>query len=83
MAIATVKTVFDGETYDIGDTIPDLGSLNCASVTGRNQRHYEGLSADESKLPTYNSLETGSDCFFGDTGEVKWYNASNKTWYDL
>lgn len=83
MAVATVNTVFDGEEYKIGDEIPDLGSLHCTKVEGRNRRSYEGLSADESKLPHYDSLETGSSAFFYDTSAVMLYEKTTDTWYEL
>lgn len=83
MAVATVKTVSDGEIYEIGETIHELGSLHCVSVEGQNRRNYEGLSADVAKLPHYDSLETGSQAFFIDKAEVYKYEKTTDTWYKL
>ena len=82
MAVATTTTIVDGHTYYPGDTIPDLGSLECINVDGL-KREYRGLIADFGKLPKYDDLGTGSSCIFQDTSEYAEYNATTKTWYLL
>ena len=52
MAVADKVMVVDGQTYNPGDTLPDLGSLVCVDANG-NIRDYEGLLTDVSKLPHY------------------------------
>lgn len=81
MAIATNKTVFDGQTYEIGEEIWDLGSFECVSTEG-NKRNYYGLSIDVSKLPKYENLSTGSTAFCVDNGKLFLYHAPTKMWYE-
>lgn len=82
MSIAKGTTIFDGQLYNEGDEIPDLGSFVATSVDG-NIRDYEGLSKDFDKLPKYNDLGTGSSAFLIDTGQLYEYEATTKTWYEL
>lgn len=79
--IATQKTVYDGQTYEVGQEIWDLGSFECTSVEG-NMRSYQGLSADVAKLPKYDNLGTGSTAQCLDTGDFYSYHAPTKTWYE-
>lgn len=73
--------IFDGQTYENEDEIPDLGSFVCTDADG-NIRHYEGLSSDApNKLPHY--VETGSSALCLDTGEYWKYLKSTDTWYQL
>lgn len=74
--------IYDGQRYENEADVPDLGSLYCVEANG-NQREYRGLSADASKLPKYDNLETGSSCLMLDTKEYYEYLAYNKTWYKL
>lgn len=74
------KTVVDGQTYLPGDTVWDLGSFVCVSANG-NQRDYEGLSKDISKLPHY--VESGSSALCLDTSELYEYHKPTDTWYKL
>ena len=84
-----VTTIFDGQTYYPGDSLPDLGSWVCTDVTRNdngelNIRNYEGLSVDVSKLPKYETgLGTGSSALCLDTGDFYKYEQSTKTWYQL
>lgn len=80
MAAATKMEIIDGHLYNIGDELPELGSLACINEDN-NKREYRGLKADFSKLPKYDDLATGSSCLFLDTGEYAEYLAYNKTWY--
>ena len=84
----TITTIFDGQTYYPGDSLPDLGSWVCTSVDKNgdgvlNIRNYEGLSADVSKLPKYDNLGTGSSALCLDTGDFYKYETSTKTWYQI
>ena len=49
--IATVRTKFNGKIYEVGETIPDMGSLVCVERNG-NVYAFEGKLADADKLPT-------------------------------
>lgn len=80
MAIATETTVVDGHIFYPGQEIIDLGSLECTEAEG-GKRSYQGLSADVSKLPTYDDLDTGSSAMMLDTGDFYFYHAPTKQWY--
>ena len=72
----------DGQKYEEGQAIHDLGSFECVGVVeGTNQRIYEGLSADVSKLPKYDNLDAGSKAKCIDTGDIYKYHAKSKSWY--
>ena len=78
---ANGPTVYDGQRYENGQEIHDLGSLVATSTSG-GVRNYEGLSKDRDKLPVYDDLETGSSAFFVDTGQLFKYEKTTKTWYE-
>ena len=77
--IATVRTKKDGVLYNVGDTIPDMGSLVCVSIEAGNRKYFEGLSKDKAKLPT-TGLATGSQVVFYDTAEIDKFDAESSTW---
>lgn len=76
--IANGPTTQDGQFYEKGQEIPDLGSWVATSVDG-NIRNYDGLSKDVAKLPHY--VETGSSAYCDDTGEIYIYEKTSDTWY--
>lgn len=78
---AEFSMVVDGQHYDKGDEIWDLGSFECTDVEG-HKRSYMGLSADINKLPKYQNLATGSFALFLDTGQAFFYHSPSKTWYE-
>lgn len=78
--IADKNMVVDGVHYSPGETIWDLGSWVCVEANG-NQRDYEGLSSDVSKLPHY--VESGSSALCLDTSELYEYHKPTDTWYKL
>ena len=81
MAIATKKTLYDGQWYEPGEDIWDLGSFECVGTEG-HKRFYSGLSADApTKLPKYDNLRTDSIAKCLDTGDLYYYHAPTKTWY--
>ena len=87
MAVANKTVVIDGQTYNEGDTIHELGSLQCVEVRG-NQRDYQGFIKDKDKLPKYDDLGTGSSAtLIDETGTestiIGKYDAPTKTWYNL
>lgn len=78
---AETTVVIDGETYQPGEEIGDLGSFVAVNATGK-VRHYEGLSKDApSKLPTY--VSTGSTALCYDTGDLWKYHRPTNKWYKL
>lgn len=85
--IADTKMIVDGQLYNAGDEIWDLGSLQCVETVGK-QRSYQGLLKDKVKLPKYDDLATGSSAILiDDTGTNSTvfakYDSQTKTWYDL
>lgn len=80
MATAETMMVYDGQLYQKGDELPDLGSWVAISADG-NIRNYNGLSADISKLPHY--VETGSSAMCLDTGDYYKFHKPSDTWYKL
>lgn len=72
----------DGQLYTDDEQVHDLGSFECTGWVG-NKRKYEGLSADVSKLPSYDNLETGSSAMCLDTGELYKYHAPTKKWHKV
>ena len=84
----TVTTIYDGQTYYPGESLPDLGNWVCTSVRKNdnnefNIRNYEGLSTDINKLPHYENLGTGSSALCIDTGDWYKYEKSTDTWYKI
>lgn len=87
MAVSVI-TIYDGQTYYPGDSLPDLGNWVCVSVKKNSDnefviRKYEGLSVDVSKLPHYDNLSTGSSALCIDTGDFYKYEKSTDTWYKM
>ena len=74
----TVKQ--DGQTYEPGQNVPDMGSVVCTSYSGK-VRDYELLSKDLDKLPKYDDLGTGSSAYVIDTAEFYKYESTTKMWY--
>ena len=82
-----MAVVFDGQTYENENDIPDMGSIQCVEVRG-NQRDYQGFVQDSQKLPKYDDLGTGSNAALIDPNGTEStiigkYDALTKTWYNL
>lgn len=86
MSIAKYTTTYDGHTYEVGEEIPDLGSMVATNVEG-NIREYKGLSKDFDKLKQvsqskkYDDLETNSSAYLVDTVEYYKYEKTSREWY--
>lgn len=85
--VADKTIIIDGQTYQKGDEIWDLGSLQCVEAKG-TQRSYQGFLKDKLKLPKYDDLATGSSAvLIDDMGNESTifakYDAQTKTWYNL
>ena len=74
------KVVQDGQIYEPGDDVPEMGSIFCVESKG-NIRYYEGLESDFQKLPVYN--DTGSACLMIDTGNYYKFEKKTNKWYLL
>ena len=79
MAVATKPIIIDGISYDVGDTLPDFGSIVVTAKTADGKRRYEGVSSDLDKLPIY--CASGSVFFELDTGKTYRFHAPTKKWY--
>ena len=82
-----MRYIFDGEEYASKDEAPDLGSLECIKVEPGNVRSYQGLTSDESKLPTYDDLGAGSSANLYSTSggleKIMTYIKSQKAWFEV
>lgn len=77
MAKATYRTVIDGQVYNVGDDLPEYGSLKFVDrLDGRVE--IEGNSSDIAKLPTW--VKQGSQAYFVDTQALYKFDETNKTW---
>lgn len=81
--IAQELSYIDGQWYQPGEEIWDLGSFVCIPPTEANGtiRHYHGLSKDISKLPHY--VESGSTAFCLDNNSYYEYHKQTDTWYKI
>ena len=86
--VAENTTFFDGNWYEKGEEVPDIGSF-VASPDSDKVRSYIGLSKDIDKLKAasslqkYDDLETGTSAFCIDTGQVFNYEKTTRKWYEL
>lgn len=77
---------YDGQTYQDGQVKHDIGSFVCYETIQEETtntlylRNYMGKSIDIPKLPTYDSLATGSSALCIDTGDLLFYDATTKSW---
>lgn len=79
--LADCKIIVDGQCYEQGEEIWDLGSFVCVEKDGLI-RHYDGLSVDApAKLPHY--VATGSSALCLDTGDYYKFHKQSDTWYKL
>lgn len=78
-----MSILHDGILYENESDVHDLGSWVCTSFNESNAmiRHYEGLSTDFSKLPTY--VETGSSALCLDNGEYYKFEKTRNSWKTL
>ena len=80
MAKATVRTVIDGKVFNVGDDLPNLGSLKFISGGYGQICEIEGNSTDLSKLPT--DVKQGSQAYFLDSAKVYKFDETNTEWVE-
>lgn len=85
--LAEHDMVVDGQRYEKGQDVPDLGNLVCVEVIG-NKRKYQGYTEDKLKLPKYDNLGDGSSATLIDPNGVEKtiiakYYATPKQWLDM
>lgn len=73
---ATHRTVVNGKVYNIGDDLPEYGSLIFTEVQSDGIVSIEGKKTDFAKLPTY--VTRSSTAYFWDTQEV--YKFDGTSW---
>lgn len=73
--VTRYTVVQDGQVYEPGDDVPDMGSITTLESKG-NYREYNALSKDIDKLPTYVSL--GSSRYMIDTTDL--YKFDGESW---
>lgn len=78
MAKATYKQKIDGKYFNIGDDLPELGSLRFVTGGYGQIAEIEGNIADVSKLPT--DVKQGSQAYFLDTQDVYKFDESQTEW---
>ena len=76
---AEYRQVIDGQVYEVGDDLPDYGSIKILESPPTKIIYGEGLVADVSKLPTW--VADGSKVLFTDTNEV--YSHTNGSWIKM
>lgn len=74
---ATHRTVINGQVYNVGDDLPDYGSLRFIENKD-NVVQIQGLFEDFSKLPTW--CRAGSSAYFIDTQAVYIFDEANSEW---
>ena len=79
MAQATHRQVINGQVYNVGDELPEYGSLRFISLSD-NIAEIEGNSTDLSKLPTW--VSQGSSAYMIDTGKVYKFDETNSEWVE-
>ena len=79
MAQATYRQKINGKVYEVGDDLPEYGSLTFTSYED-GIVSIEGLSADVDKLPTW--VRQGSQAYMIDTERLYKFDETNKRWLE-
>ena len=80
MAKATYRQVIDGKVFNVGDDLPNLGSLKFVSGGYGEIAEIEGNSTDVSKLPT--DVKQGSQAYMVDNQKVYKFDESSTQWVE-
>ena len=75
---ATYRQRINGKYFEVGDDLPDLGSLIFVSGGYNQIAEIEGNSEDASKLPT--DVKQGSSAYMVDTQQVYKFDETNAEW---
>lgn len=78
MAKATYRTKINGKTYEVGDELPEFGSLTFTVTLSDGTVRIEGNKTDFNHLPTY--VRPSSTAYFWDTQEV--YKFDGTQWVE-
>lgn len=77
---ATYRQKIDGKIFNVGEDIPEMGSLKFVSGGHGQIAEIEGNIGDLSKLPT--DVKQGSQAYFVDTQAVYKFDEANKQWVE-
>lgn len=80
MAKATYRQVINHKVFNVGDDLPELGSLIFVSGGYGEIAEIEGNSVDVSKLPT--DVKQGSTAYFLDNQKVYKFDETNTEWVE-
>lgn len=80
MAKAAYRQVIDHKVFNVGDDLPELGSLKFVSGGYGQIAEIEGNIADVAKLPT--DVKQGSQAYFVDTQALYKFDETNKQWVE-
>lgn len=80
MAKATYRQVIDHLVVNVGDDIPEMGSLRFTAGGHGEIASLEGNYDDFDKLPT--DVKQGSDAYFVDNGKVFKFDETNTQWVE-
>ena len=80
MAKATYRQKIDGKVFNVGDDLPELGSLKFVNGGYGQIAEIEGNIADVSKLPT--DVKQGSQAYFVDTQALYKFDETNGQWVE-
>lgn len=78
MAQATYRQKINGKVFEVGDDLPELGSLRFVSGGYGQIAEIEGNIADVDKLPT--DVKQGSQAYFVDSQDLYKFDESNTEW---
>ena len=78
MAQATYRQKINGKAFEVGDDLPELGSLRFVSGGYGQIAEIEGNIADVDKLPT--DVKQGSQAYFVDSQDLYKFDESNTEW---
>ena len=78
MAKATYRQKISGKVFNVGDDLPELGSLRFVDGGYYQIASIEGNVADVSKLPT--EVKQGSQAYFVDSKELYKFDEENAQW---
>lgn len=80
MAQATYRQKINRKVFEVGDDLPELGSLRFVNGGYGEIAEIEGNSVDVSKLPT--DVKQGSQAYFVDTQTFYKFDEENSQWVE-
>lgn len=78
MAKATYRQKIDGLVVNVGDDIPEMGSIKFVNGHHGERAELSGNSADIDKLPT--DVKQDSSAYMVDSQELYMFDETNEQW---